>query len=69
MQKTSAHHPRPLFLTVNVSYASYDSKRRSYDNQGEEMIDIKMTPLCRGGTSHQSPPNERQEEEMIFGHL
>ena len=73
--KTSAHHPPQPFLTVKVSYTSYDSKRRSYDDRGEEVIDIKktpllvMTPLPRGGTSHQSPPDERREEEAIFGRL
>ena len=65
IHKTSAHHPPQPFLTLKMSYASYNSKRRSYDDQGEEVIDIEMTPLPvmtplpRGGTSHQSPPEER----------
>ena len=45
IHKTSAHHPHPPFLTVKVSYASYDSKRQLYDDQGEEVIDIEMTLL------------------------
>ena len=32
IHKTSAHHPPQSFLTVKVSDASYDSKRRSYDD-------------------------------------
>ena len=68
--KTKPHHPPPPYPAVKASYASYDSRRRSYVAwkgvvTGTAMAQPARSPNHVQGRISPPSPNECSEEETL----